>query len=188
MQTFTFTDALIIAAECHRNITDGGGVDYIKHPLHLANELKIRGYSNECQMAALLHDVLEDGDPAIFNEAYLISRGVPESVMAALRLLNHVRDEAFVTAHTDMLVSTHAMNPRFAKVRAKEEEYMRYIRRLAKNDIARAVKIADLEHNSQISRIKESDLEDFKTREYIGRRNMKYAAARNYLTGGRVGY
>lgn len=187
MKIFTFTDALIIAAECHRNIADGGGVDYIKHPLHLAHELKIRGYSNECQMAALLHDVLEDGDPAIYNEAYLISHGVPESVMVALRLLNHVRDDAFIATHTEILVN-QGVNPKFAKVRAKEEEYMRYVRKLAKNDIARAVKIADLEHNSQISRIKESDLEDFKTREYIGRRNMKYAAARSYLTGGRVGY
>lgn len=184
---FGFADAVIIACECHRGVLDGGGVDYIKHPLHLAHMLKVRGYSNECQMAAILHDVLEDGDKLIYTEEYLISHGVPESVMVALRLLNHVRDDIFILAETEALIAS-GVNHKFAKIRAKEEEYLRYVRRLAKNDIARAVKIVDLEHNADISRIKDSDLEDFRTREYIGRRNMKYAAARNYLTGGRVGY
>lgn len=165
---------------------DGGGIDYIKHPLHLAHLLKIRGYSNECQMAALLHDVLEDAGDR-FSESDLIARGVPESVMIALRLLTHVVDREYIEKHTQELVA-QGISRHFARVRSKEEEYMIYIRRLAKNDIARAVKIADLEHNSDISRIKDSDFEDFSTSEYIGRRNMKYAKARHFLTGGRVGY
>jgi hypothetical protein len=70
---------------------------------------------------------------------------------------------------------------------AKEEEYFAYIRKLARNDIAREVKMADLEHNSDIRRIKQSDLENFKQRAYIGRRTMKYAIALNMLRGGRVG-
>jgi len=31
---FTFTDALCIAAESHRGMTDKGGIDYVKHPLY----------------------------------------------------------------------------------------------------------------------------------------------------------
>lgn len=181
----TFTDALIIAAEAHRGVKDSGDVDYIKHPLHLAHLLKISGYSNECQMTALLHDVLEDSDK--FSETDLINKGMPESVMIALQLLNHQPDKDFIDSHTAELIA-QCINPKFARIRAKEEEYMRYIRRLAKNDIARAVKLADLEHNSDFTRIKESDLDDWKQREYIGRRSMKYAVARHFLTGGRVGY
>ena len=181
----TFTDALIIAAEAHRGVKDAGDVDYIKHPLHLAHLLKIRGYSNECQMTALLHDVLEDSDK--FTETDLIERGIPESVMIALQLLNHKVDSEFVDKTTADYIS-QGINAKFARIRAKEDEYMKYIRRLSKNDIARAVKLADLEHNSDFTRIKESDLDDWKTREYIGRRSMKYAVARHFLTGGRVGY
>ena len=43
----------------------------------------------------------------------------------------------------------------------KDVPYFDYIKRLASNDIARTVKIADLEHNSDLSRldeVKESDL------------------------------
>ena len=180
----TFTDALIISAESHRDMRDSGGVEYIKHPLHLAHLLKVRGLSNECQMAALLHDVVEDTKTTIEE---LIAKGAPESVIIAIKLLTHVRDEDYVTLMIATFIES-GLNPRFAKIRAKEEEYFRYIRNIGKNDIARAVKLVDLEHNSDISRIPQKDMDDWNTREYIGRRNMKYAIARNILTGGRVGY
>lgn len=180
----TFTDALIISAESHRDMWDSGGVEYIKHPLHLAHLLKVRGYSNECQMTALLHDVVEDTKTTIED---LIAKGAPESVIIAIKLLTHIRDEAYVSEMTTKFIET-GLNPRFAKMRAKEEEYFRYVRNIGKNDIARAVKLMDLEHNSDISRIPQKDMDNWDTREYIGRRNMKYAIARNILTGGRVGY
>jgi (p)ppGpp synthase/HD superfamily hydrolase len=183
---FTFTDALIIAAECHRNDRDDCGVEYIKHPLHLAHLLKIRGCSNECQITALLHDVLEDDKSGVYTEDFLIQKHVPESIIIALKCLTHHKDTEFIAEYKAKLIE-QGYESSFALILAKEEEYFAYIRKLARNDIAREVKMADLEHNSDIRRIKQSDLENFKQRAYIGRRTMKYAIALNMLRGGRVG-
>ena len=53
-------------------------------------------------------------------------------------------------------------------------EYMEYIRRLSCNPIARAVKIADLEHNMQLNRLQSVDEDDL-------RRVAKYKAALSVL-------
>lgn len=67
---------------------------------------------------ALLHDVIEDhGDKYSFE--YLKKEGFNKEIIEALRLLTH----------------------------KKEIPYMEYIAKIAKNDIAKAVKIEDLKHN-----------------------------------------
>ena len=177
---FTFTDALIIAANAHRGIKDAGGIDYIKHPMHLAHMLKVKGYSNEHQMVAILHDVVEDTD-VTFDD--LIHAGVSETVLDALKLLTHVRDEAFVEERKAFHIE-QGNAPKLAKIKAKEDEYLRYVENLSKNDIARIVKIEDLDHNSDINRAPDTALDD----PYISRRYIKYAKARRLLTGGRVGW
>ena len=68
--------------------------------------------------AALLHDVVEDHGSR-YSFAYLEQAGFPEAVIHALRLLTH-------TAGVP---------------------YMDYVRELAKDPIARKVKLADLKHN-----------------------------------------
>ena len=45
--------------------------------------------------------------------------------------------------------------------RGSNADYMDYIKRLAQNPIARAVKLADLRHNMDLSRIKNPSGEDF---------------------------
>ena len=177
---FTFTEALIIAAEAHRGVKDGGGVDYIKHPLHLAHMLKVKGYSNEHQMVAVLHDVVEDTD-VTFED--LISKGVPETVLIALRLMTHISDEVFIQGRM-MAHAVLGCDASLSRIKAKEDEYMEYINRLSKNDIARIVKIEDLDHNSDINRTPDKALDE----PYTSRRYIKYAKARRFLTGGRVGW
>ena len=76
-------------------------------------------------VAALLHDVVEDTD---YTFEQLEAEGFGENVMEALRLLTH--KGGILT----------------------EEDYLQYILKLKQNPIARAVKIADLEHNSDLSR------------------------------------
>lgn len=72
---------------------------------------------------ALLHDVIEDhGDQFGFD--YLAGCGFTEDILTALRLLTH--DDAV--------------------------PYKEYVKSLAENDIARAVKMADLRHNLDASR------------------------------------
>lgn len=77
-------------------------------------------------VVALLHDVIEDTDytPQMLREA-----GFSEEVLEALRLLT--RSEEIQT----------------------DAEYMAYVAKIKENPIARAVKIADLEHNSDLSRL-----------------------------------
>ena len=73
--------------------------------------------------AALLHDVLEDA----LHEKYIskIEKSMPSDVVEAVKLLT----------------------------RDKDVGYMDYIKKLADNPIAREVKIADLEHNMDLSRL-----------------------------------
>ena len=73
---------------------------------------------------ALLHDLLEDhGDKYSFE--YLIQEGFTERIISALKLLTH--DPAV--------------------------PYMEYVKEIGKNEVARKVKIADLKHNLDSSRL-----------------------------------
>lgn len=78
----------------------------------------------------------------------LIEMGYPQEVVEALNLLTHERDVP----------------------------YMDYVMRLAPNPIARAVKMADLRHNSDLTRLDEVD-------EFALCRNEKYRQALEYLLG-----
>lgn len=73
---------------------------------------------------ALLHDVIEDhGDKYSFE--YLRNEGFNEDILEALRLLTH--------------------DP--------NAPYMEYIKAIGKNPLAKKVKIADLKHNLDVSRL-----------------------------------
>lgn len=60
-----------------------------------------------------------------YTAADLLTAGIPEHIVDALILLTHEDDEP----------------------------YMDYVRRAKENDLARAVKLADLKHNSDLSRL-----------------------------------
>lgn len=74
--------------------------------------------------------------------------GFPETVLEALALLTH--DPAV--------------------------PYMDYVKKISKNPIAKAVKMADLRHNSDLSRMEPHQID-----EWAIRRNEKYHAALEYL-------
>jgi len=82
----------------------------------------------EAMIAAVGHDLLED-KPKIWNGEKLITAGFLPSTVAIIELLTH----------------------------AKGEDYMTYIRRLSVSPIARAIKMADLRHNSEIHRMHNKD-------------------------------
>ena len=107
-----------IAEQAHRGQFDKGGMPYIFHPMHLAEQM-----TDEYTAAiALLHDVMED---TAVTDAQLAAE-FPARVMEALRLLTHDR----------------------------REDYFEYVRRIRQNPDAAAVKLADLRHNSDSSRLK----------------------------------
>ena len=116
-------DAVILAAESHRGQRDKGGQPYILHPLRVMHRLGPDA-SPEARMAALLHDVVEDGDVSL---AELARRGFPAAVVAAVDSLTKRPEE--------------------------EGDYFAAIARAGADPIARQVKIADLTDNLDLTRM-----------------------------------
>lgn len=83
-----------------------------------------------------------------YTLADLRQMGFPDVVLEALALLTHDPDVP----------------------------YMDYVKEIAKNPIAKAVKMADLRHNSDLSRMEPQQID-----EWALRRNEKYHAALAYL-------
>ena len=110
--------AMRIAFDAHKGQVDRSGVPYIFHPMHLAEQMT----DEESTCAALLHDVVEDTD-LTFED--LAEQGIPETVLAALKLLTH--DDAV--------------------------PYLEYVGNIKENPIAASVKLADLRHNSDLTRL-----------------------------------
>jgi len=110
--------AMQIAFDAHKEQVDKGGMPYIYHPIHLAEQM-----NDEYSICiALLHDVVEDTDMTIGKLSEL---GFPTEVIEALKLLTH--DDNI--------------------------PYLDYVKEIKKNEIAKKVKIADLAHNSDLSRL-----------------------------------
>ncbi len=126
----TLEDALAFAAEKHRGQTDKAGKPYIFHPIRVMENLGPNATEGE-QMAALLHDVVEDCGVTLEDLGRL---GYPEDVVLAVELLTKNADG--------------------------ERDYQLAIERVARIAIARRVKIADLTDNSRRERISNSTAKD----------------------------
>lgn len=109
--------AMLIAYNAHHGQYDKGGVPYIFHPIHLAEQMDTE---EEC-IVALLHDVVED-TTVTFEE---LEKEFPSTVMDALRLLTH----------------------------EDGVPYMDYVKEIKTNSIATKVKMADIMHNYDKTRI-----------------------------------
>ena len=73
--------AMNIAYDAHHGQYDKGGVPYIYHPIHLAEQMDSE---YEC-IVALLHDVVEDTDVSIND----LGKIFPKEVIEAIKLLTH---------------------------------------------------------------------------------------------------
>lgn len=74
--------ALALAFEVHQFQRDKGGLPYVFHPFHLAEQMD----TEEEICAALLHDVVEDSNYTLED---LDAMGFPKAVLEALALLTH---------------------------------------------------------------------------------------------------
>ena len=126
----TLEDALIFAADAHRGQTDKAGKPYVAHPLRVMNNLGLDATLEE-QMAALLHDVVEDCGVSLDD---LRAAGFDEAVVVAV---DHLTKNA-----------------------EGERDYQKTIERAAANPIARRVKMADLTDNMDLARIARPTAED----------------------------
>ena len=115
--------ALSIAVTAHKGVKDKGGTDCVLHPITVA--LMCKTYDEK--IVALLHDVIED-TPLTLDD--IKKQGFPEYIVSALDAVTRRKpEEQFGDKRLD------------------------YIVRCKKNPIARVVKIADLTHNSDLTRI-----------------------------------
>lgn len=110
--------AMRVAYDVHHGQLDKGGAPYINHPLHVAESMR----TEDETIAALLHDVVEDGDITLND---LRHEGFSSESIEAVRLLT----------------------------KCDGTDYETYIQNIKANPIARRVKIADLQHNMDLSRI-----------------------------------
>ena len=84
----TLEQAIIIAANAHARQTDKSGAPYILHPLRLMMNAK----TEEEQITALLHDVVEDSTVTI---ADLITAGFSGTVLEAVQTLTRPEGMAY---------------------------------------------------------------------------------------------
>lgn len=110
--------AMKLCFAIHRDQTDRGGLPYVMHPLHLAEQMT----DEASTIAALLHDTVED-TPYTVEDLRLM--GFPEAAVNAIALLTH----------------------------EDGVPYLDYVARLKNDPIARQVKLADLRHNSDLTRL-----------------------------------
>jgi guanosine-3',5'-bis(diphosphate) 3'-pyrophosphohydrolase len=133
--------AVRIALEVHGGQKDKGGEPYILHVLRVMNAVP----PGELQVVAVLHDVVEDSAGNEEEYRWDLDRlkrfGFSNNVLAALESLTHLR----------------------------YEPYGDYIARVARNRLARVVKIADLRDNMDMSRIPDPKPRDHDRREKYSR-------------------
>ena len=110
--------ALALCFQAHKDQLDKGGMPYVFHPFHLAEQMT----DEDTTVLALLHDVVEDTPYTLEDLARM---GFSPRVLEALALMTH--DPAI--------------------------PYMDYVAKIKANPLARAVKLADLRHNSDLSRL-----------------------------------
>lgn len=115
----TLEDAIAIAAQAHKGVTDKAGAVYILHPLRIMMQMKTESE----MMTAILHDVVEDSAWTIEK---LREQGFSEEVLEAIECVTN----------------------------REGESYEEFIERAGTNPIARQVKIADLEDNMDVKRLK----------------------------------
>ena len=109
--------ALCLCFQAHRDQLDKGGMPYVFHPFHLAEQM----LDEDTTVLALLHDVVEDTTVTLEELAKIF----PPEIIDALALLTHDDDTP----------------------------YLEYVQRIKDNPLARTVKLADLMHNTDQTRL-----------------------------------
>ena len=119
--THLINEAMKIAYKAHHGQVDKGGIPYIFHPYHLAEQMP----DEYTTCVALLHDVVEDTDVTLD----MLKKIFPPEVIEAVSVMTH----------------------------RKNEPYLDYVQRVNSNPIAKIVKLADLHHNCDQTRLENAD-------------------------------
>lgn len=136
--------AIKIAAEAFEDKTDKGGNPYILHCLYVMNKVAYLG--EEAMIVGVLHDLLEDIE---YKTIALYENGFSHKIVECLCILWHKDTQSY-------------------------DDYIKGIANSGHKEICIAVKKADLEHNSNITRLKGLTKKDFDRLE-------KYCRSYEYL-------
>lgn len=118
------------------------------------------------------------GNPYILHCLYVMEKVKPLGEEAMIvGVLHDLLEDTSITAEDlyEMGFSWKTIRKIELVTHQEGEDYMDYIKRAASDQVSRAVKMADLEHNSQIFRMKGLREKDFKRLE-------KYFTAYQYLS------
>ena len=113
--------------------------------------------------AAKAHEGQTDkvGKPYILHPLKVmlnVKGGIPEQCAA---VLHDVIEDITAEALLELGFSKEVVDAVVLLTRSKDEDYMEYVKRLKANPIARAVKLADLADNMDMSRIPNPTEKDF---------------------------
>lgn len=100
------------------------------------------------------HQYDKGGMPYIFHPIHL-AEAMPDELTAAAALLHDVLEDTMITAD-DLVkddIPKEVIDALRLLTRKDGEDYFDYVTKLKDNPIARCVKIADLKHNSDTSRL-----------------------------------
>lgn len=111
-------EAILLAVTAHQGQVDKAGAPYVLHPLRMM--LRVTGEA--VQMAAVLHDVVED-TPVTLDD--LRARGYPAAVVEAVDHLTHRDGESY-----EVFVERVAADPIARRVKLGDLEDNMDIRRL----------------------------------------------------------
>lgn len=114
----TIEDAIALALDAHKGTKQKDGSPYILHPLTLMVSL----HTEYEQMAAVLHDVVED--TSITLEA-IEAAGYPDAVIQALDALTHRETDSY-----DDYIERIKLNPIARRVKLADLEHNMDVRRL----------------------------------------------------------
>ncbi len=131
--------AMKIMFDAHKEQVDKGGVPYVFHPWHVAEQMM----DEASTIVALLHDVVEDTDMTIED---MKSYDFDSEIIDALATMTHPQGV----------------------------DYYEYIKNVAQNELATKVKIEDLKHNLDDSRLEVIT-------DKINHKRDQYKASLNFL-------
>lgn len=137
--------AIALAAKVFDGHMDKGENPYILHCLWVMN--KQDKNDPERMAAAVLHDVVEDFYITNITIGDLVRMGFSDKIVRVVGILTHDKENV---------------------------PYMDYVKGVAVDKDARAIKMADIEHNTQVNRLKSLGKKDFDRLE-------KYCTAYEYL-------
>lgn len=102
-----------------------------------------------------LHGVMDKAGKPMISHAIAVAESMPDEISTVVALLHDVLEDSSLTRHSLIFrgfpdVVVEAVE---ALTRQPEEDYFVYLGRVKMNQIAVRVKLADLEHNCDLTRL-----------------------------------